>query len=169
MTMLSPSFAAAVALFAFSLCGVQPAAAQKESTQAFLTDAGASNTFEIQSSQLAEQRSTRDDVRRFAEEMIRDHTAAAEKMAAAEQAAGLPATPPALDQRGQAMLTRLQGANGPDFDRLYVHIQQQAHMEAIPLFRTYIEYGDNPAIVGFARETMPTLEKHAGQIVRIPE
>ncbi len=168
MTMLNPSFAAAVALFAVSLCGVQPAAAQKESTQAFLTDAGASNTFEIQSSQLAEQRTTRDDVRMFAEEMIRDHTAAAEKMAAAEQAAGLPATPPALDQRGQAMLTRLQGANGPDFDRLYVHFQQQAHMDAIPLFRSYIEYGDNPPILGFARETLPTLEKHAGQIVRIP-
>ena len=115
-------------------------------TQAFLADADASGTFEIQSSQLAEQRSTRDDVRMFAEEMIRDHTAAADEMAAAEQAAGLPATPPALDQRRQAMLAQLQGANGPDFDRLYVHLQQQAHMEAIPLFRTYFEYGDNPAV-----------------------
>jgi putative membrane protein len=169
MATLSTSFAAAFALLAVSLCGVHPASAQKEDTQAFLADANASSTFEIQSSQLAEQRSTRDDVRMFAEEMIRDHTAAADEMATAEKAAGLPATPPALDQRGQAMLAQLQGANGPDFDRLYVHLQQQAHMVAIPLFRTYFEYGDNPAIVGFARETLGTLEKHASHIVRIPE
>lgn len=169
MTPPSPSFVAAFALLAVSLCGVRPASAQKESTQAFLADADASNTFEIQSSQLAEQRSTRDDVRSFAEEMIHDHTVAAEEMAAAEQAAGLPATPPTLDQRRQAMLAKLQGANGADFDRLYVDMQQQAHMEAIPLFRTYFEYGDNPAVVGFARETLGTLQKHASQIVRIPE
>lgn len=58
------------------------------------------------------------------------------------------------------MLAQLNAAEGADFDPLYVDMQAQAHMEAVALFRTYAGSGDNAAVVGFAKETLPVLEMH---------
>ncbi|TGQ24083.1 DUF4142 domain-containing protein, partial [Mesorhizobium sp. M00.F.Ca.ET.216.01.1.1] len=59
------------------------AADNKVDTQTFVTTVPNANEFEIQSSRLAEEKSPSDDVKAFADEMIKDHTKAAEDFKAA--------------------------------------------------------------------------------------
>src|SRR5688572_26064977 len=60
----------------------QPAQAARPITDAeFITLAGSGGLLEVQSSQLAAQRATSDEVKRFAQQMVADHTKANQEMA----------------------------------------------------------------------------------------
>ncbi len=133
-------------------------------TPTFLMVAGPSNEFEIQSSQLAKEKGVEGDALELAEMIIADHTAAGEKLGQLAQKEGLEAPPTELAPKQQRMLEQLEAAEGEDFATLYLDIQAQAHMEAVGLFRTYAGSGDNQAIVGFARQTLPKLENHLGHV-----
>jgi putative membrane protein len=146
---------------------MSPSAAVATSAPQFATLATVSNTFEIETSRLALQASSNPRVRRFAQQMISDHTLATRRMMAVAQSQGLPPMPPTLDAAHQAMLARLQGLNGPAFDAEYVSQQSLAHAEAITLFSTYAERGDNPAFVRFARQTLPVLQMHAQHVAAL--
>lgn len=74
------------------------------------------------------------------------------------------AEPIKLSPKHQKMLDQLQCAKGADFDTLYLDMEPQAHMEAVSLFRTYAGSGDDQALVGFAKETLPNLETHLGHV-----
>jgi putative membrane protein len=37
-------------------------------------------------------------------------------------------------------------------------------MEAVGLFRTYADSGDDQSLVGFAKETLPSLETHLAHV-----
>jgi putative membrane protein len=124
-----------------------------------------SNEFEIQSSELAEDKAQSDDVKEFATQMIADHTKAAEDFTAAlaEGGADAPAEP-MLSPKHQAMMALLQNADGAEFEALYVDMQAATHMEAVDLFRTFADEGDNEAVQAFAAETLPTLDMHKQHI-----
>ena len=169
-TLMTRRIAVASAFVSISLVAALPAPAQMApgNAMSFLTLANGSNTFEIQSSQLAEQKTSSPSVLRFAREMVRDHSMAARNMAAAEQSARMPPMPPALDPPHAAMLAQLQAAApGPQFNQLYVQMQRQAHQQAVGLFTTYAHGGDNPVIVAFARQSLPVLERHLRHIEEI--
>jgi putative membrane protein len=130
---------------------------------AFAAVAGSSNMFEIESSEIALDKATNDAVRQFAQQMVDDHTAAGEKMKAAAEADGV--TPPAgLAEKEQAELEKLQAAEGADFDAAYVLAQVAAHDEAVALFQSFSENGQESALRGFAAETLPTLEEHRSMV-----
>jgi putative membrane protein len=115
--------------------------------------------FEIESSQLALEKATSDEVKQFAQQMIDDHTLAGEKMKAAAEADGV--SPPAgLAEKQQSQLDQLQSAEGEAFDQAYVSAQVAAHDEAVALFENFSETGDESALRAFAAETLPTLEHH---------
>ena len=129
------------------------------SPQAFAEIAASSNMFEIESSQLALERATNDDVRAFAQHMIDDHTAAGEKMKAAAQADGT-TLPAVLAEKEQAQLEKLRSVEGEAFDQAYLTAQVAAHDEAVALFDTFSTEGQESALRQFAAETLPTLEEH---------
>ncbi|WP_262029936.1 DUF4142 domain-containing protein [Microvirga sp. Mcv34] len=124
----------------------------------FVPTAASSNLFEIQSSRVALQRSRNPEVRRFAQQMIRDHNAASRRMTAVVRRAGLPMPPPAMNAKHQQMLATVQSA--PDFDAAYINAQLMAHQEAVALFTSYSSNGDVPQLAQFAGATLPTLEMH---------
>lgn len=160
-------FAIAALLSTAAFAAVEPKPANDASpamvvdTPTFVTTVMAANAFEIQSSQLAEQKSGSADVKDVAKMIIADHTNAEKKL---ESLVDKPAAAPALPPKQQKMLDQLNAASGKDFDTLYADIQAQAHMEAIALFRTYAGSGDDQNVVGFAKETLPKLETHASHV-----
>jgi putative membrane protein len=133
----------------------------------FARMAASSNLLEIESSRLALERSRDREVRRFASQMIRDHTRASQRMTAVVRRAGLSPAPATLSAKHQAMLDQLSAAGPESFDSAYATIQTQAHDEAIALFSTYAESGDNPQLADFARRTLPTLQMHAAHVQRL--
>ncbi|WIY54020.1 DUF4142 domain-containing protein [Devosia sp. YIM 151766] len=125
----------------------------------FSAIASVSNMFDIESSNLALEKSRRDDVRAFAEQMVADHTKAGDEMATAAAEEGvMPASQ--LDQQHQKLLDDLNDLDGEAFDAAYILAQQQAHDDAVALFEGYSTNGAAGPLKEFAAATLPTLQEH---------
>jgi len=136
--------------------------------QAFAERAASSNQFEIQSSQLALERSQSQDVIAFAERMIADHQAAGEKMLVAASSEGLTPTAQLMPDH-QAQLDSLAGSAAEDFDGAYLGAQLAAHNEAVMLFEGYTNQGAEGPLKTFATETLPTLQGHLEEVKPLAE
>ncbi|MGY4286443.1 putative membrane protein [Bradyrhizobium sp. LM2.7] len=141
--------------FVFSACAAvaSPAAAQQRiDATTFTRLATGSDLFEIQSSQLALQRSSNPRLRAFAQQMVNDHSmtsAALQQSAPTLTAFSNPFG--MLDPRHAGMLAQLSATTGTTFDRLYSQMQLAGHREAVGLFATYASTGDDARLVSFAR------------------
>ncbi|NDV85232.1 DUF4142 domain-containing protein [Aurantimonas aggregata] len=158
--------ALAAALFVPSVASAQTAAPATQQQAAltaaeFVPTATFSNRFEIESSELALERTQSADVRHFAQRMVQDHTAAGEALMQAVEASGADlAVPAGLDQRHQQMVDQLQDLPEGQFDAAYLQMQRQAHDEAVALFGAYAQGGEAGPIREFAATTLPVLEQH---------
>ena len=143
-----------------------PAAAQIMDipSEVFVKTVASSNTFEIQSSELAQQKATDPALKDFAAQMITDHQKAAEGLKAA---AGDIPVPTELAPKHAGMVALLDGAEGAEFDRLYKDMQALAHAEAVSLFQTFAQGGDDADLKAFAAETLPTLEQHKAHVAEL--
>lgn len=133
----------------------------------FLAMAGASDLYEIQSSQAALQKSQNAEVRRMADMMIADHTRTTQTLMAAAQTAGMTPPPPQLMPMQQQMIAQLQSADAAGFDRLYVNQQVQAHQMALNLHQTYARDGDTPQLRTAAQGAVPIVSGHLQEFQRM--
>jgi predicted outer membrane protein len=167
----STAFMPAVALAQTPQATPRPAAtqagAQVPAAADFVTRAAISNMFEIQSSQLAQQKAQNDRVRQFAQSMVQDHTAAGDKLKSATQGIQGVTVPTSLDQPRQQMMQTLQSTSGPGFDRDYVQMQVTAHRDAVNLFDQYAQNEDNQQLKQFAQQTLPALREHLHSVEQI--
>ncbi len=152
-------FAAAVAL-PFVLAA--PAAFAVDKPIDFVTKAGEAGLFEIQTSKLALQRSKNPEIREFATHMIHDHEkAAAElKRVAMKDHIRVPTT---LNHDMKGKYKDL-ARKGDDFDKKYVHLQVDAHNDAVNLFSDYSQHGEDARLKDFATQTLPALQSHQSDI-----
>lgn len=139
------------------------------SAKNFVRDASMSNQFEIQSSQMALERSRDDNVKQFAQHMIDDHSEAGKNLESALSSSESNVEAPAdqLDAKHQKMLDRLGKLEGAAFDKEYIKHQAKAHDQAVKLFRNYSQKGEDDALKNFATETLPTLERHQQMVKEI--
>jgi putative membrane protein len=142
------------------------AQAQIPSAQEFVTNAAIGGMFEVQSSQIALDRSNDKNVRKFARMMVNDHTKVNDELKTKMQAPGETDNqlPTALDAQHQAIIDQLKHAAPENFDRFYIQAQVDAHTDAVNLFRTYAKAGDDQILKTFAIENLPTLQMHLSHI-----
>jgi putative membrane protein len=126
----------------------------------YLSTAASGDQFEIQSSQLAMQRSTNAAVRSLAQMLITDHGRMSQQMIAAAQAAGLTPPPPTLLPEHAQMLQQLQAAPAGSFDMSYRTLQVAAHQQALQLHQNYAASGDNAALRTVAAGAVPVIQQH---------
>jgi putative membrane protein len=131
-----------------SLLGLSPTTAD------FVKEAAVGDIFEIQSSQLAAER-TDGPTKAFASQMITDHQKTSNELKAMVQD-----IPTALDSSHQKMLDKLVGLNSADFTKQYQSDQVNAHKNAVSLFQRYAKGGDNAALKDWAAKMLPDLEHH---------
>ena len=168
--MISASLVSLSLLMSSASFAAQPASADKAAAAfnvdkaSFVKAVTSSNAFEIESSKLAEQKAKDADVKKFASEMIKDHTMAGEEL---KKAAKLGDEAPVMSPKHAAMLEMLKGASDQDFEPLYIDMQAGAHMEAVSLFRTFSKSGDDVEVVAFAKAALPVLERHETHIMEI--
>ncbi|MDB5983336.1 MAG: putative outer membrane protein [Pseudomonas sp.] len=124
----------------------------------FVDDASAKGLAEIQTSQLALEKSKSDDIQSFAKMMIDDHTAANKKLADIASALQVKmASETELMDRAKKMI--LQYREG-SFDKAYVNNQVKAHEAAIKLFQDEAKTSQTPELTAFVKETLPKLQQH---------
>ncbi len=127
--------------------------------KSFLEDAAQGGYTEIQGSQMALEKSQNADVKAFANQMIKDHTAVGQELAALAKSKGYtPPTEPSLMQKGE-----LKALNVTDdsFDSLYARrIGVAAHESTIKVFEKAAKDAKDPDVKAFAEKTLPALHTH---------
>jgi len=133
--------------------------------QNFVQLAASSDMFEIRSSQLALQRSRSAATRRFAEQMIDDHTKTTQQLAALAQAKGI-VLPTEMDPEQQRMMMALENTRRI-FDSEYFRQQAFAHQAVVAAYQTEISSGYDAELRGFAQQTLPIIQQHLAMAQRM--
>jgi putative membrane protein len=138
--------------------GINSALGITPKTGDFVNEAATSDMFEIQSSQLAAER-TKGDVQTFANQMVMDHTKTTSELKglAPQSEVSLPTQ---MTSSQQSMLDKLKGLQGADFDKQYMDDQVSAHKDAVSLFQRYGKGGSDDKLKAWADNTLPTLQHH---------
>lgn len=130
------------------------------SPQSFAQQAAVISQAEIELGQLAAQKSQDDDVREFAQRMVKDHKASSAKLEKVAKQNNL-MLPQSLDAEHQAVKQKLSGLQGEAFDREYAKEMAKGHDKAVALFEAASQAPQMPAeLKEFAASTLPTLKEH---------
>ncbi len=150
----------ALAQSAAEKSGVNSALGVAPKTEDFVTEAAASDMFEIESSKLAADRAD-PATKAFAQQMIQDHQKTSNELKQLVESGKVKATiPTSMPAAKQEMIGELQELQGEEFTEQYQDDQVEAHEEAVDLFQRYAEGGDNPDLKAWAAKTAPALEHH---------
>lgn len=135
----------------------------------YLAMAAAGDLYEKTSSQMMlETPQANAELRRFAQEMVEDHTDTTNRLTQAAQRAGVPPPgTPRMTPQHQAMVEQLRAANGAQRDRIYLSQQMQAHQQALALHQAYAQRGDNPALREAAQLTAQAVQDHLQMLQRL--
>jgi putative membrane protein len=126
----------------------------------FVKQAAISDLFEIQSSQIAQERGNADQ-KAFAATMIKDHEKTSADLKSMVSTSELKAAmPTALDSTHQSKIDKLKSLNGAEFGSSYNSEQVNGHKDAVSLFERYAKGGADPKLKEWAEKTLPTLQHH---------
>ena len=121
---------------------------------------------EVELGNLAQQKSQNPSVKDFGAMMVKDHSAANDKLksVAASKNITLP-TSPSVGQ--MASKTKLEVLSGQTFDKSYIKGMIKDHQEDIAEFNKEASSGLDPDAKAYARATLPTLQAHLKKIQSI--
>jgi putative membrane protein len=161
---LALAFAGALTSTAFAQSvgektGVNSALGITPNTGDFIKEAATSDMLEIAAAKLAQQKGDADE-KKFAEQMITDHTKTSSELKGLVPSDMTSAIPTSPDDSSQKKLDKLRDAKAGDFAGEYDPMQVSAHKDAVSLFERYAKGGDNPKLKDWAGKTLPALQHH---------
>ena len=128
----------------------------------FVIDAAKVGMAEVELGKLATERAKNDEVKKFAQRMVDDHTKAGDQLKSIAESRGI-RLPKDIEPKDKALLNRLQKLNGAAFDRAYMQAMVSDHMKDVNEFKKESNAGRDPQVKSFASSTLPTLEEHLQQ------
>ncbi len=149
-----------------TLLMVSAAANADSPDSSFFKSAAEGGMSEVELGQLAQQKATNPAVKEFGAMMVKDHTAANEKLKAlaATKQVSLPDSSSVMQK---ATKTKLNMLSGNTFDKSYVIGMIEDHKTDIKEFRKEASDGKDPDAKAFAAATLPTLQAHLTKIQSI--
>src|SRR5262245_40983298 len=136
-----------------------PAAALTTSEKEFMANAARGGMLEVQLGNLAAQKASSNDVKRFGERMATDHGQLGQKLQ--QLASKLNVTlPQELKPEEQNAVSRLEKLSGKVFDREYMKEMVSDHVKDISEFERAASQVTNADIKQFASEALPILRDH---------
>ena len=131
--------------------------------EGFMTEAAKGGMAEVELSRVAATKSQNAEVKKFANQMIQDHTNANAEL---KQLAGKKnvTLPTELDAPHKAIKDKLSGLSGADFDKEYVNAMVTDHEKSVALFQSQSNGGTDADAKAFAAKTLPKLQMHLDMI-----
>jgi putative membrane protein len=126
----------------------------------FMMTAAAGGMAEVEMARLAQERGSSDAVKQYAQRMIDDHTSANQELMQVASTKGI-TLPTGPDAKHMALMERLRGLTGADFDRTYIKeagVKDHENMEK--LFRNETTKGKDADVMAFATKTLPAVQDH---------
>ena len=168
------SFGAAMTLSAAAQTGSnesgtasgKQSAGMGDTDSTFVKKAAQSGLAEVELGQLATQKAFSEEVKKFGQRMVDDHTKAYEqlKQVAAEKNIDVPQQ---LDAKDKATKAHLEKLSGQQFDRLYMKDMVRDHQKDVAEFERESKIAKDPAIKNFAQQTLPILKDHLKEAEKI--
>jgi putative membrane protein len=127
--------------------------------QDFAVNTANAGMTEIQAGQMAEQKGMAKDVKEYGAMMVKDHTAAADKLKAIATSKNI-TLPSTVSSDMQKNLDDLNKKEGKDFDKAYIDMMISDHKKVISAFEDEAKNGSDADIRGFADSTLHVLRHH---------
>jgi len=155
-----------LALLALAACAAQPTvpaptpppaiaapAAPINPDQDFLNRAATGTGAQVELGRLAQQQGAAPAVRAFGAQIAAEHARMHARLNSVSQRLGMVPNATAPDLSGLVALS------GPDFDRQFIADQVKNQREALGLYESEAEVGQNPRLRSVARESLPMLRR----------
>lgn len=126
----------------------------------FMMEAAAGGMAEVEMARMAVDKASSDDVKKYAQQMIDDHTKASAELMQVASTKGV-TLPTGPDAKHMALMEKLRNMSGADFDRMYIKeagVNDHSKMEK--LFQKESTGGKDADTRAFAAKTLPTVQMH---------
>jgi putative membrane protein len=137
----------------------QAAGALSRSDRDFATKAAQDGMAEVALGELATRQASNEEVKQFAQRMVRDHSKANDELKELASRKGI-TLPSEVQGKQKALQDRLGKLSGADFDREYMRAMVKDHDSAVALFEKESRTGGDPELKAWAEKTLPTLREH---------
>jgi putative membrane protein len=125
----------------------------------FILDAAKGGMAEVELGKLAADRAQNDEVKKFAQRMVDDHSKANDQLKQIAESKGIK-LPSEVEGKDKALMQRLEKLQGAAFDRAYMNAMVNDHVKDVNEFKKEANAGRDTQMKSFASSTLPTLEEH---------
>ncbi len=132
----------------------------------FVRAAAQGGMAEVELGKLATEKAGSDDVRKFGQRMVDDHSKANDELKQVATSEGIQ-VPDKLSAKDQMTKDRLSKLSGEQFDKAYMADMVKDHTQDVADFKREGNSGTDPEVKNFALTTLPTLEDHLKQAKEI--
>lgn len=137
----------------------QAKAALSETDQQFIIKASQGNKAEVELGQLAMNKASNPEVKRFAERIVKDHSKANQKLNSMAKKKGV-SIPENLSEEAVQLKNTLTALNGAEFDKQYMSAMVDDHQKDIDEFQNQSQQGQDKDVKHFADQSLPVLKRH---------
>jgi|SRR5579863_3862972 len=127
--------------------------------ESFYKTAAEAGVGEVDLGNLAAQKSSNPKVKDFAAMMVKDHSAANEKLRALASSKDI-SLPTGAGAANTVTKGKLEVLTGDAFDKSYIKGQVKAHVDTVRLLHKEIASGQDADAKAFARSILPTVQAH---------
>jgi len=132
----------------------------------FVKKAMQGNIAEVQLGQLTLQKSSNDQVKKFAQKMIDDHTKMNEEMkpVADQLHADVPTE---VSKKDKSLISKMQSLSGPAYDQAYIKDMVKDHKQDLSEFQSEASSGQDPTVKDAASQGSRVIAEHLQMIQQI--
>jgi putative membrane protein len=138
------------------------AAKSASADSAFVMKAAQANMAEVELGKVAAEKAMRDEVKKFGQMMVDDHTKAGDELKTIATQKNI-TWPTEIDREHKALQSKLSGLSGAEFDRAYMQAMVDGHKKVAADVRKESTSGKDSDVKAWAAKTLPTIEMHLKQ------
>ena len=132
----------------------------------FVKKAAEGGLAEVELGKLATEKASSDEVKKFGQRMVDDHSKANDQLKQVASKVGV-TLPDKLNPKDQATKDRLSKLSGEQFDAAYMRDMVKDHTKDVAEFRHESQSAKNDDVKNFAAQTLPALQDHLQQAKNI--
>jgi putative membrane protein len=141
-----------------ALAQTKPEAATS-ADQAFMMNTAKAGLAEVELGKLATMNASSDQVKKFGQKMVDDHSKANDELKALAGSKNV-VLPSDLDAQDKAAHDKLSALKGVEFDREYMSMMVAGHRKVLDSLRKESSSGKDADVKAWAAKTTPTVEEH---------
>jgi|SRR5436309_11668860 putative membrane protein len=125
----------------------------------FIREAAEGGMAEVELGKLATEKASSEDVKKFGERMVNDHSKANDELKQIASSKGVD-LPSDLSVKDKMLKERLSKLSGDSFDKAYMQNMVKDHRKDVAEFSKESRSASDPEVKQFAGKTLPTLKEH---------